>query len=121
MAQIKNLEGLTTDDINRELSHGAKFIVFEYCISIIVMTFRRSSDVYFIKAGEPAVVRGLSFTALSLFLGWWGIPWGPIYTIGSLYTNLRGGKDITQEVLNSLNGSNNTPGATQERGGLLNL
>lgn len=120
MAQIKNLEGLTTDDINRELSHGAKFIVFQYCISIIVMTFRRNSDIYFIKAGEPAVVRGLSFTALSLFLGWWGIPWGPIYTIGSLYTNLTGGKDITQEVLNSMNAANNTA-AVQEQGGLVNL
>jgi len=24
-------------------------------------------------------------------LGWWGIPWGPIYTIASLVRNARGG------------------------------
>jgi len=100
---IKNLEGLTNDQINRELAHGAKFVIYQYAISIVVMTFRRSSDVYFIKAGESGVVKGLPFTFISLFFGWWGIPWGPIYTIGSMYNNLSGGKDITQEVLQSAN------------------
>lgn len=98
---IKNLDGLTTDQINRELAHGAKFVVYEYAISIIVMTFRRSSDIYFIKAADKGIVKGLPYTFISLFFGWWGIPWGPIYTVGSLYHNLRGGKNITQEVLNS--------------------
>jgi hypothetical protein len=31
-----------------------------------------------------------------------GIPWGPIYTIGSLIQNFGGGKDVTKEVLLSL-------------------
>jgi hypothetical protein len=96
---IKNLEGLSTDDINRELSHGAKFVVYHYSISIIVMTFRRSSDIYFVKAGENATLKGIPYTLISLLLGWWGIPWGPIYTIGSLYTNLSGGKNVTQEIV----------------------
>ena len=38
----------------------------------------------------------------ALLFGWWGIPWGPIWTIGSLVTNLRGGRDITREVLQAL-------------------
>lgn len=100
---IKNLDGLTTDQINRELAHGAKFVIYQYAISIIVMTFRRSSDIYFIRASEKGVVKGLPYTCISLFFGWWGIPWGPIYTIGSLYHNLRGGKNVTQEILNSAN------------------
>jgi len=101
--QIKNIEGLTTDDINRELDRGGKFVIYQYAISIIVMTFRRSSDVYFIRGNESGVVKGLSYTLLTFFFGWWGIPWGPIYSIGSLYHNLRGGKDITQEILQSFN------------------
>jgi ATP-dependent phosphoenolpyruvate carboxykinase len=32
-------------------------------------------------------------------LGWWGIPWGPIYTIAAVVTNIRGGKDVTAEIL----------------------
>ena len=55
MAQIKNIEGLTVDEINRELSNGAKFVVFEYCISIVVMTFKRGGNIHFIKAGQSTV------------------------------------------------------------------
>lgn len=110
MAEIKNVEGLTVDDINRELSHGAKFVVFQYCFSIIVMTFKRGSDIYFVKSGESSIKHGIGFTLLTFFLGWWGIPWGPIYSIGALFTNLSGGKDVTKEVLNSLNAANQQGG-----------
>jgi hypothetical protein len=101
MAGIKNLEGLTTDQINRELAHGAKFVVFQFTISVLVMTFRRSSDIYFIRSGESRLIKGLPFTLMTFLLGWWGIPWGPIYSVGSLVNNLNGGKDVTQEILNS--------------------
>jgi hypothetical protein len=103
MAAIKNIEGLSNADINRELSQGAKFVVFEYSISILVMSFKRSSDIYFKKAGEPMFGQRFGYSLISLIFGWWGIPWGPIYTIWSLVTNLSGGKDLTKEVLASLN------------------
>ena len=48
------------------------------------------------------MVKGLGFTALTFVLGWWGIPWGPIYSIGSLGTNLSGGKDVTKEITGSM-------------------
>ena len=103
MAQIKNLEGLSSDQISIEISNGAKFVVFQYCVSVVVMTFKRSSDIYFIKAGESTTKHSIGYTLLTSFIGWWGIPWGPIYTIGSLYTNLSGGKDVTTEVVNYMN------------------
>ena len=106
MASIKNIRGLSTAEINNELNNGAKFVMFEYCISILVMTFKRSSDIYFIKAGESAAKYSISYTLLSLVFGWWGIPWGPIYTIGSFITNFSGGKNVTNEVLSSMNGQN---------------
>ena len=104
MAKIKNLEGLTVDDVNRELDNGAKFVMYEYCISLILMSTKRTSNIYFIKSGESAAKKGLSFTLLTLILGWWGIPWGPIFTIAAVTTNVMGGKDVTQDVLNSFNG-----------------
>ena len=106
MTKIKNIKGLSVDDINRELSNGAKFVVFQYCFSIIVMTFKRGSDIYFIKAKESTVKHSIGFTLITLLFGWWGIPWGPIYSIGVLYSNLTGGKDITQDVINALNSDN---------------
>jgi hypothetical protein len=69
---------------------------------VVVITFKRPTDIYFIRPGENAVVKGLPFTLLSLVAGWWGIPWGPIYTVQSFITNFKGGKDVTQSVVASL-------------------
>ncbi len=102
MPEIKNLEGLSGQDLQRELQHGGKFVVYQFCISIVIMTFRRSSDIYFIRSTENGVLTGLGFTFLTFMLGWWGIPWGPIYTIQSLYKNLSGGVDVTDEVVAAL-------------------
>jgi hypothetical protein len=101
--KIHGTEGLTVNDINYELSRGGKFVMYQYCISIVVMTFKRSSGIYFIKSDESALKSGAGWTLLTLLLGWWGIPWGPIYTIGSLITNFGGGKNVTQEVLAAIN------------------
>ncbi len=96
---IKGIEGMTVSDVELEVQSGAKFIIFQYCISIGIMTFRRSTDVYFVRVGESAWKKGLGFTAMTFFLGWWGIPWGFIYTPAVLYTNLKGGKDVTERVI----------------------
>lgn len=100
---IKGVEGLTIEQLNEELQMGGRFVVYQYCVSILIMTFKRGSGVYFIRNGESAFVKGLGYTLVSLIFGWWGIPWGPIYTIGSIVTNCAGGKDVTQEVINSMN------------------
>src|SRR5256885_10175553 len=88
-------------ELDFEIQRGAKFVLFQYCISIVILTFRRPSDIYFLRQGENSVVKGLPFTLLSLVAGWWGIPWGPIYTIQSVYNNSCGGKDVTQSVVDS--------------------
>jgi hypothetical protein len=100
--RIQGIEGLSADQVRFEVQRGARFVFFQYCVSILILTFRRPSDVFFVRSGENAVVKGLPYTLLTLLVGWWGIPWGPIYTIGSLITNLGGGKDVTQEILAGL-------------------
>jgi hypothetical protein len=103
MSQIHNLEGISVEQLNRELRNGAKFVVFPYCISVIFITFRRSSDIYFLRQGESSTRHSIRYTLLTFSLGWWGFPWGLVYSVDSLYHNLRGGKDETQEVLAALN------------------
>ena len=101
--KIIGIENMNSQEINLELQNGGRFVVFEYCISIVIMTFKRPSSVYFIRAGEGTAGKSIGFTLISLLVGWWGFPWGPIYTLGSLTTNLRGGRDITQSVVASFN------------------
>jgi hypothetical protein len=96
--KIQGIEGMSSDQLRFELQRGGKIVCYTYCVSIVVMTFRRSSDAYFIPAGESAVSRGLPWTLLTLALGWWGIPWGPIFSVQSLIVNFKGGKDITKEI-----------------------
>lgn len=100
--KIHGLEGMSGDDLSTEIAKGGKFVIFQYCFSIVVMSFKRRSAIYFIKADENAAMKGLKYTLMSLLLGWWGIPWGIVFTIQTLATNFGGGKDVTQPILASL-------------------
>jgi hypothetical protein len=99
MAAIKNLNGLSPEQFNQEIARGGRLVMYQYTISLIVVTLQRSSDIHFIPAHENGVATGLPYTVLSLILGWWGLPWGPIRTIKSIACNLSGGRDITQELM----------------------
>jgi hypothetical protein len=99
---IKGVEGLTVEQVMAEIERGSRFVLFEYAISLLIVSFRRPSAIYFVRPGESRRMKGLRYTLLSLVAGWWGIPWGPIYTIQVLITDLRGGKDVTQEVMAAL-------------------
>jgi hypothetical protein len=101
--KIQGIEGMSTDQLRFELQRGAKLVHYQYCVSVVIMTFRRSSDIYFVPAGESSVSKGVPWILLSLVAGWWGIPWGPIFTIQSLVTNFKGGKDVTAEISARLN------------------
>jgi hypothetical protein len=100
--KIHGMDGLSQSELDFELQRGAKFVLFQYCVSVVVLTFKRPSGIYFIRSGQSAARKGLPFTLLSLVAGWWGFPWGPVYTLQSVYNNLQGGKDVTQPVRNSL-------------------
>ena len=69
MAGILGMEGLSTGQVQEELRRGGRFVVFEYCVSCLVMSMRRSSDVYFVRAGQGTFGMSLGYTLLSLFLG----------------------------------------------------
>jgi hypothetical protein len=96
--RIRGLEGLSQTELERELAAGGRLVFYEYCISLIVISLRRPSDVYFLRAGNRGLARGLPYTLVSLLLGWWGVPWGLIYTPLTVVTNLSGGCDVTAQV-----------------------
>jgi len=100
--EIKNIEGLRVSQIRDMVQQGGKFVVFPYTVSFILMTLKRSSDIYFIKADENTFKYSYGYVFLNLIIGWWGLPWGPIYTIGAAYHHIVGGKDLTLEVMSHL-------------------
>ena len=107
--KIKGIDGLTVTQLQDEVNQGGKFVIYLYCVSIVFMSFRRSSDIYFIKKDENRVLKGLPWSLVSCVVGWWGIPWGIIYTIGSLGTNFAGGKNVTEAVMASVHSQTGGP------------
>jgi hypothetical protein len=97
--KVIGIDHLSNEQLNEELRKGGRFVLYQYCISILVMSFKRSSNVYFVPAGQSGVGKGVPYTLISLVAGWWGIPWGPIWTLGTAFSNLRGGTDVTSQVV----------------------
>ena len=96
--RIKNIKGLSADNLQQEVSSGGKFIYFAFTISLIVVTFKRTSGVYLIRPGENASIKGFhlhSFFSIRLV----GHSLGTEIHYRSIHTNLQGGKDVTDEVM----------------------
>lgn len=100
--QIKNIEGLSVAQIKQLVNQGGKFVIFPYTVSIVLATFRRTSGIYFIRPNENSIKYSYGHVGTNLLLGWWGLPWGPIYTIGATYKHITGGTNVTSDVLSHL-------------------
>jgi hypothetical protein len=90
---------LSREQLLEEIKRGGRLVHYSYCVSILILTFKRSTSPQLIRAGQSPALMGLPWTALTLVAGWWGIPWGPIYTIQCVARNLRGGYDVTDRVV----------------------
>jgi hypothetical protein len=99
------LASMTPSQIADEVQRGARFVVYQYCVSLVVITFRRASPPQFVPAGTSPAKAGLPWTLLTALVGWWGIPFGLIWTPMALYKNANGGIDVTRQVLASLPGA----------------
>jgi hypothetical protein len=100
--QIKNIQNLKVSEIKQLVQQGGKFVIFPYTISFVIMTLRRNSDIYFIRPDEGTFKYSYGYILLNFFIGWWGFPWGPIYTISAIYKHIIGGNNVTQIVLSDL-------------------
>jgi hypothetical protein len=96
--RIAGIDNLTPQELEAELAAGGRFVFYEFCISFVFLTLRCPTSIRFLRPQEFGVVRGLPYVFLSLLLGWWGVPWGIIYTPLTIFTNLCGGHDVTEEV-----------------------
>lgn len=72
-----------------EIKPETALVSYTYVISFIVMTYRNHTRYYFKEAEKgKALAAKLLCTLCNLTVGWWGIPWGPIWTIKETFCNL---------------------------------
>lgn len=79
-----------------------RLAAFPYVVSIILVTLRRSwSGLYCRRCRQNEMLRA---KFLSFLFGWWGFPWGPIYTLGALFGSNDGfvPADVNAEYLKQL-------------------
>lgn len=100
-AEIAGVNGLTDAMIEEELAKGARFVVYSYCVSVILFSTIQPSTIQFIRSNESRVVAGMRYTLLSLLLGWWG-PWGPLLTLWCVVSNSIGGNDVTKDIVSGV-------------------
>ena len=63
---------------------------YQVAVSFLIVTFKFPTR-YYIVGHDATGGIATSCTLVSLVLGWWGIPWGPIYTVQVVTRNVRGG------------------------------
>lgn len=93
------LNGMTASEALFEVGRGGTFVMFQFCISLLIVTIRRNTRVHFVRAGDHPGITGMPYTLLTLLLGWWEIPWGLIYTPQIIFRNIKGGTDVTDAVV----------------------
>lgn len=98
--RIHGVEGLSDSEVRQEIERGARFVVFDWCVSALFVTYRLTSEVHFIRHDESAVLRSLPYTLTTLLLGWWGVPSGPSATVSAIRVNLKGGREVTPTLGN---------------------
>lgn len=90
---------LSEEEIALQLTEGYRLVSYEYCLSFIVVTLKRPTELTLLAPHDSDWGNRILFSTLSFFFGWWGIPWGPIYTVGAIYRNLSGGHDHSQALI----------------------
>ncbi|WP_439630918.1 hypothetical protein [Gemmata sp.] len=101
---------LFPEEIRARVADGARLVRFETVVSAVLFTVRWQSGVYLTHSWQERYLTGVWYSAASLLLGPWGVPWGLIYTPLALWVNLTGGIDATDEVLAWLDASEKADG-----------
>jgi len=77
-----------------------RYTIYWRVVSFVVGTLRQPVQGVFCRSCADR--RGLIASATTWALGWWGLPWGPFWTVKALWCNLRGGErpaDVNASLL----------------------
>lgn len=111
-----NHKSYSYPQILKEQKAGGRFVVYQWIIPLPFFTpVRRLSKVYFIGNTFKKSKYCGKYNVLNLLLGWWGLPFGPIVMIQSVILNLKGGVDVSEDVLLNINETDYEKGFVQIR------
>jgi hypothetical protein len=69
-----------------------------YLVTYSLILYTSKSPGTFRPICERCQIRaGLPYSFATCLVGWWGIPWGPIYTVQAIYQNCKGGVVVSSD------------------------
>jgi hypothetical protein len=96
MAHKDEIRNGTAEFMGTPVTEKTRLYQFTYVVSFGVVTIVHKTP-YLLPSSSNGYLRleRWKYTFLSLVLGWWGIPFGPIFTIQAVWTNMSGGTSRT--------------------------
>ncbi len=70
-----------------EINKYTELTRYYYCGSFLAITLKRATSFY-VTGSSQATFCKFAYTTVTFFAGWWGIPWGIVYTFQALGVNL---------------------------------
>ncbi len=84
---------------------GHRYYIIPYVFSVVVLTFRRNmGGVREVSDHNWPVMPLVGAALVTSLFGWWGFPWGIIFSIGALGRLWNGGRDVTFQMLQQVVG-----------------
>ena len=84
----------------KKVTAQPRYVIFFEVKSFLVVTTRNTlQGIFCVNCAQK---KNIQPTLITWFLGWWGLPWGVLYSIHALTINLFGGqkpKDINADIL----------------------
>ena len=85
---------------------GKRYVIYPYVASLLILTFRRSiGSVRVVETGNWPMGPLFGAATITTLFGWWGFPWGIIWSPVALYNHWRGGHDATKDILSDVVGA----------------
>jgi len=98
LAQTK----LKPDELLDAFERGATVVRYPYVISAVVASFSMESRAMLIEQPNERYTKAIPYLLVTFVFGWWGVPWGPIFTGKALWSLFQGGEDITESIREEL-------------------
>ncbi|OJJ19219.1 hypothetical protein BKI52_20625 [marine bacterium AO1-C] len=95
-------ENYTLEELKDVIARGGKFVVFQYCYSFFLITFRVMTSPILVIDEEERSKYQRRYNLISSLLGWWAIPMGPFRTLSCIKVNSKGGLDVTNDIMLNL-------------------
>lgn len=85
-----------------DVMQGSRYVIYPFVVSILVLSFRRNfGGVRVVRTGSWPIVPLFGAALTTIALGWWGFPWGLIWSPIALFQLWNGGRDFTKDILSN--------------------